>query len=304
MWFDLRVLVTGGLGFIGSHLSRRLVDLGYDVVVLDDLSHACCAEVDGAEVVKANLRYADGLKRALNGVEAVYHLAALTDVSESIRRPLLYHSVNTEGTLNLLDCCRRVGVDRIIYTSSCAVYGEPVKLPIGEDHPTNPLSPYAASKLAAEAYCRVYAHCYPMNITVFRLFNVYGPRQSSQYAGVISRFVERVKAGKPPIIYGSGEQSRDFIHVSDVVDCLVKALNSKGSGFTVFNLGSGRAVKISEVAEIVLKLSGRADLKPIRKPARRGEVFASCADVSRVEEVLGFKARKRLEEGLTELLQV
>jgi UDP-glucose 4-epimerase len=257
--------------------------------------------VEGASVVKGDLRFAPAVERALDGVDVVYHLAALTDVRESVRRPRLYYRVNVDGTLNLLEGCRRAGVKRVVYVSSCAVYGEPVRLPIGEDHPTNPLSPYAASKLAAEAYCRSYAFCYGFDVTVFRLFNVYGPRQSDDYAGVISTFVKRVCEGKPPIIYGSGEQSRDFIYVGDVVECLAKAIDL--SGFDVFNLGSGRAVTVNELAELVLRLSGRSDLKPVHVEGRRGEIFASVADVSKVERVLGFRARKPLEEGIKELIE-
>jgi UDP-glucose 4-epimerase len=297
----VRVFVTGGYGFIGSYLVRRLLELGFEVVVFDNFSRSSCVAVEGASVVKGDLRFAPAVERALDGVDVVYHLAALTDVRESVRRPRLYHRVNADGTLNLLEGCRRAGVRRVVYVSSCAVYGEPVRLPIGEDHPTNPLSPYAASKLAAEAYCRSYAFCYGFDVTVFRLFNVYGPRQSDDYAGVISTFVKRVCEGKPPIIYGSGEQSRDFIYVGDVVECLAKAIDL--SGFDVFNLGSGRAVTVNELAELVLRLSGRSDLKPVHVEGRRGEIFASVADVSKVERVLGFRARKPLEEGIKELIE-
>jgi len=297
----VRVLVTGGYGFIGSHLARRLLELGFEVVVFDNFSKPSCVVVDGASVVKGDLRFASAVERALDGVDVVYHLAALTDVRESVRRPRLYHRVNADGTLNLLEGCRRAGVKRVIYVSSCAVYGEPVRLPIDENHPTNPLSPYAASKLAAEAYCRSYAFCYGFDVAVFRLFNVYGPRQSDDYAGVISEFVRRVCNGEPPVIYGSGEQSRDFIYVSDVVECLVKAIDL--SGFEVFNLGSGRAMTINELAELVLRLSGRSGLEPVRVEGRRGEVFASVADVSKVERVLGFRAKKPLEEGIKELIE-
>ena len=146
--------MTGGCGFIGSHLVRRLLELGFEVVIFDNFYRSSNVVVDGASVVKGDLRFAPAVERALDGVEVVYHLAALTDVRESVKKPRLYHRVNVDGTLNLLEGCRRVGVKRVIYVLSCAVYGEPVKLPISEDHPTNPLSPYAASKLAAEAYCR------------------------------------------------------------------------------------------------------------------------------------------------------
>ena len=297
----VRVLVTGGCGFIGSHLAMRLSELGFEVIVFDSFARSSCVMVDGASLVKGDLRFAPMVERALDGVDAVYHLAALTDVRESVKKPRLYHRVNVDGTLNLLEGCRSAGVRRLVYVSSCAVYGEPVRLPISEDHPTNPLSPYAASKLAAEAYCRSYAFCYGFDVTVFRLFNVYGPRQSENYAGVISRFVKRVCEGKPPIIYGSGEQSRDFIHVGDVVECLAKAIDL--SGFDVFNLGSGKAVTVNELAELVLRLSGRTELKPVRVKGRRGEIFASVADVSKVERVLGFKAKKPLEEGIKELIE-
>lgn len=299
----MKVLVTGGCGFIGSHLVKCLVERGYEVVIFDNFSHASCLGVDGATLIKGDVRFKLALINALKDVDVVYHLAALTDVRESVRKPLLYHNVNSDGTLNVLECCRRVGVKKFIYTSTCAVYGEPVRLPIDEEHPLMPISPYAASKLCAEAFCRSYASCYNMNVTVFRLFNVYGPRQSDHYAGVISEFVKRVKSGKPPVIYGSGEQSRDFVYIGDVVNCLVKVLESKQSSFELFNLGSGRAVTVNKLAELVLRLSGRDGLKPLWRPAKRGEVFASVANVSKIERELGFKAKKRLEEGIMELMK-
>ncbi|MCR8455763.1 MAG: NAD-dependent epimerase/dehydratase family protein [Nitrososphaerota archaeon] len=300
----MKVLVTGGCGFIGSHLVRRLIMCGHEVIVFDNFSRAAYTKVEELRVVKGDVRFKSTLANVLNDVDVVFHLAALNDVGESIKKPLLYHKVNAEGTLNLLECCRKADVKKFIFTSTCAVYGEPVKLPINEEHPVKPLSPYAASKLAAEAYCKVYANCYDLDVLVFRLFNVYGPRQSKSYGGVISEFIKRVRAGKPPIIYGSGEQSRDFIHVDDVVECLVSALGYENNrGFELFNLGSGVAVTVNQLAEVILKLFGREDLIPIRRPAKKGEIFASCADVSKVEAKLGFRARVRLENGLKGLLK-
>jgi UDP-glucose 4-epimerase len=298
-----RVLVTGGVGFVGSHLVRRLLGLGYEVTVLDYLSGGnveYLADVSGRVLfVRGDVRNSGAVSEALMGVDVVFHLAALTDVLESFRKPMLYMDVNVGGTVNLLRCCVEDGVKRFVYVSSCAVYGDPVRLPIDEGHPTNPLSPYGASKLAAEAYCGVYSKAYELETLVFRLFNVYGPRQSRAYAGVVAEFIKRVKRGEPPVIFGDGEQTRDFIFVYDVAEFLVKALEYQPENvMEVMNVGSGKPTTMNDLAKLVLKMGGRCDLKPIFEKPRSGEIRFSVAETSKAVKLLGYAPQYTMEEGL------
>jgi len=294
----LRVLVTGGAGFIGSHLVRELVSLGYEVRVLDNLSRGSLENLGEAlsevELVLGDVRDPEVVARAISGVDAVVHLAALVDVEESIQLPELYTEVNLVGTLNLVKASRRV--DSFVFSSSASVYGDPVKVPIPETHPLSPKSPYAASKAAAELYIKTYSNIYGFRYVILRLFNVYGPRQSRSYSGVVVEFVRRALRGEPPIIYGDGEQTRDFIYVSDAVKAIVAALRSKVSG--VYNIGSGTPTKILDLAYMVLKVTGAENLRPEFGEVRPGDVKHSVADISKATRELGFKPTVSLEAGL------
>jgi len=301
-----RVLVTGGAGFIGSHLVRRLVEVGCEVRVLDDLSSGSMANLSGlggvVEFIHGDVRSREVVHGAVKGVDAVVHLAGKTSVEESISRPLEYNEVNVTGALNVLDACVKEGVGRFIFSSSASVYGEPFKLPIREDYPTKPLSPYAASKLSAEYYINVYHRVYGLNTVVLRVFNVYGCGQPlNEYSSVIARFLERIEAGKPPIIYGDGRQTRDFIYVDDVVDAFIPALNGDASGET-FNIASGKPTTINDLADIMIRLSGKSGLKPIHVEARKGDIRHSYADISKAVEKLKFKPKTTLEEGLAKMI--
>ncbi|MEM3443113.1 MAG: SDR family NAD(P)-dependent oxidoreductase, partial [Candidatus Bathyarchaeia archaeon] len=214
----MKVLVTGGAGFIGSHLVERLLKEDCNVVVLDDLSSGKTENLDlknrNLIFLKGGIRDKELVKKALKDVEVVFHLAALVDVPFSVKNPLLVNQVNVCGSLNILEESIKTNVEKFIYASSCAVYGEPQYLPINEEHPTNPLSPYAVSKLAIEKYCQVFNKLYGLKTVSLRLFNVYGPRQEGDsYSGVISRFIRQLRSGKPPIIFGDGSQTRDFVYV-------------------------------------------------------------------------------------------
>ena len=299
----MRVLVTGGAGFIGSHLVRRLVERGYSVRVLDNFSTGSIENIrdllGSVELVKGDVRDPETVRRGVEGVEAVVHLAALISVPESVEKPDLYFDVNVKGTYNISKAFRgRV----LVFASSSSVYGEPQHLPVGEGHPLNPKSPYAASKIAGEAFTLSFSHINGYRPVVLRIFNAYGPGQSRAYAGVVSEFISRVSVGLPPVIYGDGEQTRDFIHVSDVVEAVISAVEREEAR-GVYNIGSGREVKIRELARIILEAFGRGDLTPIHAPSREGDVRRSCADISRAVRDLGWKPRVRLEDGVRELVE-
>jgi len=300
---SLRILVTGGAGFIGSHLVKALVKAGHSVRVLDNFSTGSLenlGDIAGSvELVVGDVRSYGVVEKAVKGVDAVIHLAALIDVAESIEKPDLYFDVNARGTYNIAKACK--GVSVLVFASTCAVYGEPVKLPVAEDCTIAPKSPYAATKVAGEAFIQAYSNLYGYRYAILRLFNVYGPKQSKAYAGVIIEFIKRVSRGEPPIIFGDGEQTRDFIHVSDVVEAIIMALTNERAR-DVFNIGSGKPVTINQLAKLILKLMGKEDLKPVNTTPRPGDIRHSVADITRAREVLGFKPRIGLEEGLQSLI--
>jgi UDP-glucose 4-epimerase len=300
---SLRILVTGGAGFIGSHLVKALVKAGHSVRILDNFSTGSLenlGDIAGSvELVVGDVRSYDVVEKAVKGVDAVIHLAALIDVAESIEKPDLYFDVNARGTYNIAKACK--GVSVLVFASTCAVYGEPVKLPVAEDHPIAPKSPYAATKVAGEAFIQAYSNLYDYRYAILRLFNVYGPKQSKAYAGVIIEFIKRVSRGEPPIIFGDGEQTRDFIHVGDVVSAVMRVLtNEKAWG--VFNIGSGKPVTINQLAKLILKLMNREDLEPVYAPPRPGDIRHSVADIAKARKVLGFEPRISLEEGVKRLV--
>jgi UDP-glucose 4-epimerase len=303
----LRVLVTGATGFIGSHLCLRLLDLGMEVHGLDDLSRgslkrAKILENSGMSLHKADVRDWATVHEVLHEVkpDAVIHLAALISVEESIRMPELYMEVNAEGTRNIVRAASNVGSGRLIYASSAAVYGNPIRLPITEDHPTSPLSPYGLSKLMGERYVtsEFIGREKPV---ILRIFNVYGPGQNPEYAGVITKFMERLSQGDPPIIFGDGEQTRDFIHVDDVVEAFIRSLDTPLNETAVLNVGSGRPFKIIELARMMIRLYG-LNVEPIHVPPRPGDVRGSYADISLAKRLLRWNPKISLEEGLRRLI--
>uniref|UniRef100_A0A7J2U1Q8 NAD-dependent epimerase/dehydratase family protein n=1 Tax=Ignisphaera aggregans TaxID=334771 RepID=A0A7J2U1Q8_9CREN len=301
----LRVLVTGGAGFIGSHLVKALLRAGHFVRVLDNFSTGSMDNiVDVArdvEIVVGDVRDYSVVEKCVRGVDVVIHLAALIDVAESIERPDLYFEVNVIGTHNIAKACR--GVNVLIFASSSSVYGDPLKIPIPEDHLLSPRSPYAASKVAGEALIQAFSSIYGYRPIILRIFNVYGPKQSRAYAGVVIEFIRRVLRREPPIIYGDGEQTRDFIHISDVIDAIMKAMSiERARG--VFNIGSGKAVTINQLAKLILKTLNREDLKPVYAPPRPGDIKHSIADITKSRKILGFEPKISLEEGIKTLINV
>lgn len=300
-----KVLVTGGAGFIGSHLVDRLVQGGFEVRVLDNLSTGSIenvkrhVEAGRVELVIGDVRNVNDVVKAVEGVDAVIHEAALTSVPRSIEEPLTTHEVNVTGTLNLLKACLNAGVERFVYASSSSVYGETETLPKREDMPVKPISPYAASKLSAESYSLAFHRAYGLKVVALRYFNVYGPRQAyGPYSGVVTTFINRLLAGKPPIIYGDGTQTRDFTYVEDAVEATIAALKSSVAVGDTINVATGKQTSINQLAKTLMEIIGRTDVKPVYAPPRKGDIKHSYADVSKAVKLLNYRPRFNLEEGL------
>lgn len=304
-----RILVTGGAGFIGSHLIDRLLRGGYEVTALDDFSSGKIENIGhhiGAgnfRLMRGDVRNLGDVEKAVEDADAVFHLAAIVSVPLSVKRPSLVDDVNVGGTLNLLEASLDADVRRFVYASSCAVYGEASDLPIDERCPTAPLSPYAASKLAAEHHCTVFHEDYGFETVCLRYFNVYGPRQRrGPYGGVITRFINRIRQGKPPIIYGDGSQTRDFVYIDDVAEASELALHGRGAVGEVFNIGTGKATTINQLAQILTKLMGKPELESVYTNPRPGDIKHSQADVTKARTILGYTPKISLEQGLKALL--
>jgi UDP-glucose 4-epimerase len=301
----MRALVTGGGGFIGSHLVDRLLNDGHDVRVLDNFATGrrenLLHVVDDVEIVEGDIQSYERAHTAVRDVEVVFHSAALPSVPRSIQDPLTSNAVNVVGTLNLLLAARDSGVRRVVYASSSSVYGADPTLPKHEGLPTVPLSPYGASKLAGEHYCRSFSGVYDLETVALRYFNVFGPRQDplSQYAAVVPRFLTSLMEGRSPTIYGDGEQSRDFTFVGNVVHANMLAAGAPAEAVDglAFNVACGERYSLLDLFEEARLLTG-SDLEPRHEPARAGEVKHSQADVSLARERLGYTPTTTFQEGL------
>jgi len=275
-----RVLVTGGAGFIGSHLVNSLVREGFEVVVLDNFFSGRLENLSHIDkhdfcLVRGDVRNKSDLRKALKNVDFVFHLAAIVNVPFSIENPLLVSEVNVDGTLNVLEESLKAGVERLVYASSCAVYGDPLKVPVDEGHPTRPLSPYGVSKLTAEYYCRVFYEVYELETVCLRFFNVYGSRQGGgPYAGVVSKFIEFLRDRKSPVIFGDG-----------------------------VNIGSGVETSINELAETLIELFGLSGIEPEYTCPRVGDIKRSCASLEKARRLLGYRPKFSLKNGLSSLLR-
>jgi UDP-glucose 4-epimerase len=303
-----KVLVTGGAGFIGSHVVDSLVDRGYGVRVVDDLSAGKLSNIEAhlksgrVDFVRGDVKDAEFVRKCVRDVGAVVHLAAITSVPFSVDNPGFTYDTNVAGTLNLLISCAEEKVGKFVFTSSCAVYGEPQWLPVNEECPTGPISPYAESKLAAEHFCMGFHEKRLLRSVILRLFNVYGPRQGvNDYSGVVTRFIDRSRQGLPLIIYGDGSQTRDFVHVLDVVEAVLSSLENADAEGEVFNIGSGSPVSVLELAKTVLELTD-SNLEILYDKPRVGDVKYSYADVSKAARLLGYKPKLSLKDGLRSLL--
>lgn len=306
-------LVTGGAGFIGAHLVEWLVEQGHQVRVLDNLSsgtaerlaHLCSQhQPNPVELVVGDICDVATVQAAMQGIERVWHLAALVSVSESVAAPLRAYATNVTGSLHVLEAARQQGVQRVVQMSSCAVYGESERLPVAEEAPPRPLSPYGETKRGAEQAAQLYTRLYGLETVSLRGFNIYGPgqRPDSPYAAVIPRFIDLMRAGTAPTIFGDGEQSRDFIYVGDVVQALWTAATAPGIAGEVFNMGRGKAWSIRALVALLNEVL-ETRLEPTFAPARPGEVQHSCAATERFAYLTGFQARVDLRSGLQATVQ-
>lgn len=301
----MNTLVTGGAGFIGSNIVRLLVEEGHQVTVLDNLSSGYRCNLDPfptVQFIEGDIRDEATVNRATAGVEVVFHVAASVGNARSIERPIEDSEINVIGTLRVLEAARQAGVRKIVQSSSAGVFGELKTLPIGEDHPAEPDSPYGASKLAAEKLCLAYRKIYDLEVVCLRYFNVYGINQRyDAYGNVIPIFAHRMLQGMSLTIFGDGEQTRDFINVRDVALANYQSAIGKGvSG--AFNIGSGTRVTINRLARLMSEVAGIPTVIEYG-PARSGDVRHSLADISAAREVLGYKPSVELQEGLNEYMQ-
>jgi len=302
----MKALVTGGAGFIGSHVADALLTQGWEVVILDNLATGFRANVpEGVELIEGDAGDAELLDRFLPGCRTIFHLAAASSVQDSLDRPLAVHHTNLTATLALLEAAVRHRVPRFVFSSSAAVYGDTGGRPAREDMIPSPLSHYAVQKLACENYCSVYRRLHGLETVCLRYFNVYGPRQraDSPYSGVIAKFIDAAKAVRPMTIFGDGSQTRDFCHVSDVVAANLSAANASPDAIAdgTFNIGSGTSITIGQLAGILADLSASASA-PEHREARPGEIKFSQADISRASQQLGYRPSVEVTEGLGELL--
>jgi nucleoside-diphosphate-sugar epimerase len=305
-----KVLVTGGAGFIGSHTVDALLSEGSEVWVLDDLSTGSLRNLRRwkgnrkLHISKNSLLQTKLVEAVVKRVDAIVHLAAAVSPHLSVRRPEVTNEVNVSGTLNVLRAAQKNGVKRFVFASSASVYGDQTVLPIGEDNPLHPLTPYGASKLAGEKYCEAFFRTYGLSTVSLRYFNVYGERQKGDnpYSAVIAKFAHHLSRGLRPSVYGDGEQERDFVYVSDVVGANLQALRTSNGIGDAFNVAGGHATTINQLFSVLAELFGKTDLRPIYTEARPSDIRQSYANMARSRTVLGFEPKVELKEGLKLLL--
>jgi UDP-glucose 4-epimerase len=299
----MKVLVTGGAGFIGSHLASRLGADGHEVRILDNFSTGSRANLgeigDSVDVVEGDIQSYERAHNAVQGCEVVFHQAALPSVPRSIQDPLTSTAVNVIGTLNLLLAARDSGVRRVVYASSSSIYGADRTLPKSEDRAPKPISPYAVAKLASEGYCRSFSEVYGLETVAIRYFNVFGPRQDplSQYAAVIPRFITALLAGESPVVFGDGEQSRDFTYIDNVVEANLLASSAEGVSGQAFNVACGERISLNRLLDDLREIIG-SEVEANYLEARPGDVKHSLADISKAEDQLGYRPAVEFSDGL------
>lgn len=301
---DQKIVVTGGLGFIGSNLVEELIE-NNEVMIIDDLSSGKLENIqqlkkENLDLIKGSITDLD-LKNIFEDVDYVFHEAALISVSQSVLNPLIYNEVNVNGTLKVLIAARDTGVKKVVFASSAAVYGDNESLPLSEDTPLRPLSPYAVNKSTGEMYCQVFTENYGLPTVSLRYFNVFGPRQdpNSAYAAVIPNFINAILKGERPVIYGDGEQSRDFIPVKQVVKANVQACQSNETG--VFNVALGKSTTINQLWSVIKEFM-ETDVEPVYMEPRPGDVRHSLADISRAKS-FGFNPKPDFKDELGETVE-
>jgi len=302
--------VAGGAGFIGSHLVDRLLDRGFDVTVLDNFYTGQMENIENHRqdsnfhLVKGDIRDFKRVKKAVKDVDAVFNDAALVSVPRSVENPLLANEVNVGGALNLLKASLDSGVKRFIQASSASAYGDTTTLPVREDLPQKPISPYAVSEVAAENYARVFYHVWGLETVCLRYFNVYGPRQiHSPYSGVTTIFVNQLLRDQTPMINGDGEQTRDFVYVEDVVSANMLALTVKNAAGDVFNVATGEATTINKLVQTLQKVINKTDVKPVHREPAAGDIRHSYASIEKARRILGYEPKFTLKKGLKKLVE-
>ena len=304
-----KVVVTGGAGFIGSNLVEGLVKRGDRVTIIDDLSTGKESNIQPiidegkAEFINGSITDLILLRRVFTGIDYVFHQAAVPSVPRSIKDPETSNNVNINGTLNVLVAARDTGVKKVVYASSSSVYGDTPTLPKTEDMIPNPLSPYAVTKLTGELYCQVFNDIFNLKTACLRYFNVFGPKQDplSEYAAVIPLFIDLILSGKPPVIYGDGEQTRDFSYVKDVVTANIQVAESDATG--IFNLGTSKRITINELVNNILRLAKKINIKPIYENPRPGDIVHSLSDITKAKAAFGFNPAYSFEEGLAQTFE-
>jgi len=297
----LKIIITGGAGFIGSCVVKRLIKDKHDLIIIDDLSSSTLDSLknvfDRIVFVNENVLNIDRIEDYFKKTDIVIHLAAIPSVEESIRNPVRVFQVNTLGTLYLLELCRKHDIDRFIYASSASVYGNPIYIPIDEEHPCNPLSIYGVSKYSSELLVLNYYRNYGLKYTILRLFNVYGPGMKD---GVIYHFIRNMLLSKEIVIYGDGRQTRDFIYVDDVSEAIHCVINYPRNN--VYNIGSGQGISINQLFNKVRSILG-LNVEPVYKPSRTGDIEHSIANINRAINEIGWRPKTSLEDGLVKTIE-
>ena len=305
-----RILVTGGLGFIGSHLVDELLRMDKEVYVLDNLSSGILNNLDSNKnnpllhIIRGDTRNINTILKNISKIDVVFHEAAIASVTKSVIDPKFVFNSNVFSTLEILDYCIKENVKRIIFASSSAVYGNPTEEKLTEKLPCKPSSPYGASKLAAEGYLNAYWETYGLESVSLRYFNVYGPRQSNnEYSGVITIFANKLLKNEPAVIYGDGNQMRDFVHIQDIVQANILAMESKNAIGEVFNIGTGQGTKIINLLDVISQLLGNNEENHIFAPQRKGDINISLASIEKAKSLLNYAPKVSLECGLKSLIK-
>jgi len=300
------ILITGGSGFIGSHIAEHLLKEGHKIRILDSMLTGRNENLSGikAEFVKGDIRNLDVVRKSMKDVDCVFHEAAQVSIPRSVENPIENNEINVDATLLLLDTARRSGVKKFVFASSSSVYGnvQQKDLPIKEERILSPLSPYAVSKAAAEYYCKIFSDLYGISTICLRYMNVYGPRQdpNSQYAAVIPRFIDSVIRDRQPVIFGDGMQTRDFVFVRDVARANLLAMKARVK-HGIYNVGTGKSTSLLELLEKINSITGKR-IKPIFSESKPGDIKHSVSDISRIKEI-GFKPEYSLDQGLRETIK-
>ena len=301
-------LVTGGAGFIGSHIAAALLASGARVRILDDLSTGHRENIDeiggNIELIEGSVADEQLLKKAFENVEVIFHEAAIPSVPRSVEAPRNTHVASVDGTFSVLLAARDAGVKRVVYAASSSAYGDQPTLPKSEEMSPQPLSPYAVAKLVGEYYCQVFTRVYGLETVSLRYFNVFGPRQDpgSQYSGVVSRFISALSSGERPVIYGDGEQSRDFTYIDNVVAANLSAASAPKAAGKVINVANGQRVTLNQLLDELKQLTGKTDVTAEYRDPRVGDVRHSLADITMARELLGYQSKVNLREGLQRTL--